>query len=220
MKRAKRVGTRLESRAAWTPPATTNQRPAQIVRAAYQLIVDNGLEGFRTRDVAAKVGINTATLHYYFPSKESLIQGVVQHLIEELKSPLVKLQREPQSAIDKLRLEFRDVSVRIRQAPDQLLVLNELAIRSWRDPSIAGILSHLDEQWRGHLVSILKQGIEEGAFRSDLNVLSTANAIMTQLRGLGLQVKLDASHFDRLVKQIAAQTEHWVLEPRKLSRRA
>jgi AcrR family transcriptional regulator len=218
MKRAKHFGA-PESRAAWPPPATANQRPAQIVRAAYQLIVDSGLEGFRTRDVAAKVGINSATLHYYFPSKESLIRGVVQHLIEELKKPLVKPHREPQSAVDKLRLEFRDVSARIRQAPGQLLVLNELAIRSWRDPAIARILSHLDEQWRGHLVSILKQGIKEGTFRSDLNPLSTANAIMTQLRGLGMQVKLDASQFDRLVKQIAVQTEYWVLRPKGLSRR-
>src|SRR5215471_14333312 len=210
MKRAKHLGA-SESRAPWTPPATANQRPAQIVRAAYRLIVESGLEGFRTRDVAAKVGINSATLHYYFPSKESLIQGVVQHLIEELKRPLVKSQQKPQSAIDKLRLEFRDVSARIRQAPDQLLVLNELAIRSWRDPAIARILAYLDEQWHGHLSSILKQGIAQGEFRSDLNVVQTASSIMTQLRGIGLQVKLHPEQMERLIKQMAAQTSHWVM---------
>jgi len=43
---------------------------------------------------------------------------------------------------------------------------------------------------------------------------------MIQLRGLGLQVKLDASQFDQLVKQIARQTEYWVLGPRKLPKRA
>lgn len=213
MRHNKRSAIRLEFGQALASSAAANQKPAKIARAAYKIIVEKGLEGFRTRDVAAKVGINIATLHYYFPTKESLIQGVVQLLIEELKRPLVKLPRKPVSAFQKLRLEFRDVSVRIRKAPDQLLVLNELAIRSWRDPAIARILSYLDEQWRGHLVSILKQGIEEGAFRSDFNVVATANAIMTQLRGLGLQVKLGANQSDRLVKQIARQTEHWVLRP-------
>jgi len=188
-----------------------NQRRQQIVRAAYQLIVDKGLEGFRTRDVAAKVAINTATLHYYFPTKETLIQGVVLYLIEELKRPLVPQRKKPFTASEKLQLEFRDVSVRIREAPDQLLVLNELAIRSWRDPAIARILAHLDEQWRGHLSSILKQGIAEGEFRSDLNVVQTANSIMTQLRGLGLQVKLHPEQMERLVKQMAVQTSHWAM---------
>jgi AcrR family transcriptional regulator len=188
-----------------------NQRQHQIVQAAYHLIVDKGLEGFRTRDVAAKAAINTATLHYYFPTKETLIQGVVLYLIEELKKPLVPQRKEHFTASERLQLEFRDVSVRIREAPDQLLVLNELAIRSWRDPAIARILGHLDEQWRGHLSSILKQGIAEGEFRSDLNVVQTANSIMTQLRGLGLQVRIHPEQMERLVKQMAVQTSHWVM---------
>ena len=218
MRHNKRSAIQLEFGQSLAPPASANQKPAKIARAAYKLIVEKGLEGFRTRDVAAKVDINIATLHYYFPTKESLVQGVVHLLIEELKRPLVKLPHKPLSALQKLRLEFRDVTVRIREAPDQLLVLNELAIRSWRDPAIARILSYLDEQWRGHLVSILKQGIEEGAFRSDLNVVATANAIMTQLRGLGLQVKPGANQFDFLVKQLALQTEHWVLVPKRSSK--
>jgi len=210
MKHAERSAIRHRKGAALEPPPV-NRRPVEIVRAAYQLIVKKGLEGFRTRDVAVKVGINSATLHYYFPTKETLLQGVVQHLIEELKNPLVSQPRQPASALDRLRLEFRDVSARIRQVPDQLLVLNELAIRSWRDPAIARILLHLDERWREHLVSILKQGIEEETFRPDLNVTATANAIMTHLRGLGLHVNIDANQLDRLVRQIARQTEHWVL---------
>jgi len=211
MKRTNRSTQHWASSGSVVAQAPVNRKPAEIVRAAYELIVDNGLEGLRTRDVAAKVGINTATLHYYFPTKESLIQAVVQHLIEELKRPLVNLPRAPMSALEKLRLEFRDASARIREAPDQLLVLNELAIRSWRDPAIARILSHLDEQWRGHLVSILKQGVKEGTFRSDLNAVDNANAIMAQLRGLGLQVKLDPNQLGRLLKHIARQTEYWIL---------
>src|SRR5947208_9570069 len=46
----------------------------------------------RTRDVAAKVGVNIATLHYYFPTKEKLIRGVVGYArseehTSELQSP-------------------------------------------------------------------------------------------------------------------------------------
>ena len=67
-------------------PATKpkNERASDIVLAAYMLIAEKGMEGLRTRDVALKVGINSATLHYYFPTKEALVQGVVAHLMHEL----------------------------------------------------------------------------------------------------------------------------------------
>jgi AcrR family transcriptional regulator len=49
------------------------------VLAAFSQIAEHGFEGLRTRDVAAEVGVNIATLHYYFPTKESLIRGVLEH---------------------------------------------------------------------------------------------------------------------------------------------
>src|SRR5262245_14153381 len=53
------------------------ERREALVAAAYQRIAREGFEGLRTRDVAADVGVNIATLHYYFPSKEALIRGVI-----------------------------------------------------------------------------------------------------------------------------------------------
>src|ERR1700737_998675 len=47
-----------------------------LVQAAFNQIAERGFEGLRTREVAAGVGLNIATLHYYFPTKESLIRGV------------------------------------------------------------------------------------------------------------------------------------------------
>ena len=55
-----------------------------LVRAAYDLIAEDGLEGLRTRKVADRAKVNVATLHYYFKSKEDLIRGVVGLLREQL----------------------------------------------------------------------------------------------------------------------------------------
>jgi AcrR family transcriptional regulator len=54
-------------------------RKSELVEIAYRLIAQNGLEGFRIRQVATEAGIGNGTLHYHFPSKEALILGVVDY---------------------------------------------------------------------------------------------------------------------------------------------
>ena len=198
--------------------ASRNERSLEVVSAAYSLIAEKGFEGLRTREVADKVGINSATLHYYFPTKEALIQGVVEHLMQELRTSRAK-PRDPQSALDRLHAEFADLRLRLREAPEQLAVLTELAVRAWRDPPIARMLQYLDDGWRGHLTSILEAGIAEGVFRADLEVVATADAMMSQLRGLGYQRKLGGKKMDSLIAHIAIQTEYWVRARPQLARR-
>ena len=53
-----------------------DDRRDAIARAARSLIVEKGVEGLRTRDIADRVGINIATLHYHVPTKEALIELV------------------------------------------------------------------------------------------------------------------------------------------------
>jgi hypothetical protein len=83
-----------------------------------------------------------------------------------------------------------------------------------RDPAIAHILEYLDRGWRNHLISIFQAGIAEESFRHDLDVEATANAMMSQLRGLGFQGIRDADRIDQLVSVISVQTEHWVRAPK------
>ena len=186
-------------------------RSAEIVKAAYRLIAEKGFEGLRTREVADLVGINSATLHYYFPTKEALIQGVVRALMEELKSSRVKTDNP--GALERLRAEFADIRVRLHESPEQLVVLTELSVRAWREPPIANILRYLDQGWHEHLVTILRAGVKEGTFRPNLDCSATASSMMSQLRGIGYQSKLNRERLDDLVESIRKQIEFWVLAP-------
>ena len=72
-----------------TPEPTrrdTDQRRLEIAAAARALIAERGFEGLRTRDIAERVGINIATLHYHVPSKEALVELVAQSLRDEFKA--------------------------------------------------------------------------------------------------------------------------------------
>jgi len=185
-------------------------RKSELVEIAYRVIVQNGLEGFRIRQVAAEAGIDNGTLHYHFPSKEALILGVVDYLMEDLKINRVVWKDAEQTALDELRMEFEDIRLRLCHTPEQFIVLSDLAVRSWRDPVVAKIFRKLDDGWHAHLVAMLERGIRQGIFRNNLNVPLCARAMMVALRGIGYQCRLPRRKVDELLSELAAQTERWI----------
>jgi len=185
-------------------------RKSELVEIAYRLIAQNGLEGFRIRQVAAEAGIDNGTLHYHFPSKEALILGVVDYLMEDLQINRAVWKGGEQTALDELRLEFEDIRLRLHRTPEQFIVLSDLAVRSWRDPVVAKIFSKVDDGWHAHLVAMLERGIQQGIFRNNLNVPLCARAMMVALRGIGYQSRLPRRKVDELLSELAAQTERWI----------
>jgi AcrR family transcriptional regulator len=191
--------------------ARTQDRKRELMEIAYRLIANNGLEGFRIRQVAAAASLDNGTLHYHFPSKETLIQSVVEYLLQDLQTNRCDQgTSENRTALDELHLEFEDIRIRLHESPEQFIVLSELAIRSWRDPSIAEMFKRLDDGWYAHLQALLKRGVKQGLFRKDLDVEPCARAIMVALRGIGYQSRLPRRKLDALLSELAAQTEHWI----------
>jgi AcrR family transcriptional regulator len=196
-----------------TDRPTGRDRRRDLVQIAYRRIATRGFEGLRVRDVAREAGINHATLLYYFPTKEALIQEVVRYLAQEFsinRAPGPSAM--PPSPLEELRREFADARYRVRAMPEMFVVLAELTVRSRRDPAIARVLHTLFDGWREHLVSLLMRGVAEGAFRPDLDVEATARTIMAQLTAIGYQALGPSGdvEVDRLVTDLTTQTEHWL----------
>jgi AcrR family transcriptional regulator len=193
-----------------------SDRRRALVEIAYGQIAERGFEGLRVREVAREAGINNATLHYYFPSKEALIQGVVEYLIREFQTSRVpRLDPGSDTPLEELRREFEDLRCRLRDSPEMGAVLAELHSRARRDPAIARMLHALDDGWRGYLAGLLDRGMREGTFRADLDPQVTAAAMIAQLKGIGYQTLADPNlaNVDRLVSQLAAQIECWLTRP-------
>src|SRR5438270_14025793 len=111
--------------------AISEKRRRELVHAAYRQIAEGGFEGLRTREVAAEVGVNIATLHYYFPTKEALIRGVIAHAMQRFRTTLA-----PHGVSgDPLRRHLRAVRTLLRDEPQVGAVMGELALRSARDAS-------------------------------------------------------------------------------------
>jgi len=57
---------------------------AQILTAAYRIIVRKGKAGTRMQEIADEAGVNKALLHYYFRSKNKIYRAVLTMVVNKL----------------------------------------------------------------------------------------------------------------------------------------
>src|SRR5437016_6675145 len=188
------------SAAAGKHPVRSHKEDRQqaLVRAAFNQIAERGFEGLRTREVAAGVGLNIATLHYYFPTKEALIRGVVAHAMQRFRSTLAPHG----SPADQLRNHLRAVRKLLREEPQVSAVMGELALRSARDPSLAQIMRETYDAWHRTLRGLLKRAARDEQLAPELNSDDVAALIMATLTSMTLPTVASAQRVDPAFRQL------------------
>jgi len=78
-------------------PRRDNSR-AKILAAAEQVFARDGLAGARTDAIAAEAKVNKALLYYYFKSKESLYEAVVEEHMRAFNAKALELLTAPGAA--------------------------------------------------------------------------------------------------------------------------
>lgn len=182
--------------------AGAEDRRAAIAAAARALIAEKGVEGLRTRDIADRVGINVATLHYHVPSKEALIELVAESLARQFREQHVTRPREHLSAKQRMDLEFVDFREVAIERPEAVMVFSELMERARRDERIAAAIRPMKGTWRQMLVALLTEGVAEGAYRADLDPDACATMVMSSLIGFCRTAYKDPKVYDALVAEL------------------
>ncbi|KRA97748.1 hypothetical protein ASD83_11680 [Devosia sp. Root685] len=158
-----------------------DERRIAIARAARALIIEKGLEGLRTRDIAERVGINIATLHYHVPTKEALVALVAATLRTDFKSQALRHPRRDLPGLAQLRIEFDEFRETVAEMPEVIGVLSELVDRARRDASIADIILPMQSFWTGQFAEIFRIGIADGSFRPDIDPDAAAIMVTASL---------------------------------------
>jgi TetR/AcrR family transcriptional repressor of nem operon len=63
----------------------------RILEAAEARIRQSGYHGFSFRDLAADVGVKSASIHHHFPTKEELVVRVAAHYGQKIRNRLASL---------------------------------------------------------------------------------------------------------------------------------
>lgn len=176
----------------------TASRREELVEAAFNAIASRGFEGLRTRDVAAEAGVNIATLHYYFPTKESLIRAVLELAMSRFRSTL-----EPHGSPSvQLRNHLRSVRRLMSDHPELGIVMGELALRSSRDRAIAAIVNEMRDSWQTIMRGLLRRGVREGALAPELDSDGVATLVIAVLTALTIPPLRDSPRGDQALRQL------------------
>lgn len=178
-------------------------RSQALILAAYHSIAEKGFEGLRLREIAAQVGLNHATLHHYFPTKEALVQAVVLYVTQRLAQTTASPEGTP---VDQLRSHLRLLQQRMREEPALFIALSEIGLRAQRDPVIRAAVQQRVEEWHAFLTSILKAGIKQGNWPEDLDAEAVASAIIALIQSISLNARLLPKRAEQAMKQL----EHWL----------
>ncbi|MFY9349167.1 MAG: TetR/AcrR family transcriptional regulator [Sphingobium sp.] len=77
-----------------------------ILKAALDILIDEGAEGFTIRRIAARCGMKVGNVSYHFPRKEMLIQVLLDDLIHHYGRLLDAMVRKPGLAAEEQLRRF------------------------------------------------------------------------------------------------------------------
>ncbi len=108
-----------------TPPAKDLQTRERILMAAEDLFAQHGFSGVSLRSIMAAAQANTASAHYYFRSKEGVLQAIFQKHAAAMNSErevlLDACERKPgegAAAVRRLVEAFVGPAIRLRDTPE------------------------------------------------------------------------------------------------------
>lgn len=79
-----------------------NDLERQIIETAQQLFIEKGFAGTSMSDIAATVGINRPTLHYYFRTKDKMFKAVFSSIVMSLMPKIHDIIRLDVSFVDRM----------------------------------------------------------------------------------------------------------------------
>lgn len=178
-----------------------DQRRAQILQAAIDVISERGYADTRIADAAERSGVSPALVIYYFKTKDQLLTEAMRHYedrwYEECQRQMAQL---PSAAV---RLEEIVAMSCLPEADPEPQSSWSLWLDFWvqaaRNSEVAGVRRRSDERWRKVITELVLAGHKAGEFR-EVDTGSFAVCLSSLLDGMAIQIALG----DPVVGPVAA----------------
>ena len=187
------------------------ERPQQILDAAFTVFGEHGLKDARLDDIAQAAGVAKGTIYLYFPNKEELFKEMVRStMVERLERAESEIAADTSPTITE-RLRTYVASWWTFLISDRFQTVYPLLVGELkRFPELAQFYAEeVVMRSRVLVASIIRQGIERGEFRPHDPEVS-ARILASTLSAHSLWVCRDV--FNKLSNRTADQVRDEILE--------
>ena len=173
--------------------ALSEERRAQILEAAVQVIGERGLCDTRISDIAERADASPALVVYYFETKERLLAEALTFSETRFYRATAEELETLQSATDRLGRLIELCCSENGGGQDWLdewVLWLDLWTRAYRDPDVAAEREALDRTWRETIAAIVRDGQAAGEFDRAVDADDLALRLASLIDGLAIQVVL------------------------------
>jgi len=161
-------------------------RRRDFVKAAYEMIVENGLANTTVRAVARKAGYTTGALVHYFGDKDELIRLALDYSGDDVRDRMQTVHRK-QHGRDALR-EIIVVALPLdkRRSANWRIWL-ALWYHSESNADMRAEEKRRYREWTGRLERALKESVSTGELPKSTDVRVEVQSLIAFIDGLGVQ---------------------------------
>lgn len=160
----------------------SQQRREEIFRAAHKCFVSRGFHATSMTDIAREFGMSVGHVYNYFPSKQAIIEGLIEQGIEEFyvnSSELLSCSIE--GNFEKAREAIKR-SLSPNHNPNQIRLTLELLVEATHDPKLSKIIEEADTKVRTHLMDMHQIKVSSREEEARLEVM------LAMFEGLGMRI--------------------------------
>jgi TetR/AcrR family transcriptional repressor of nem operon len=154
----------------------------KILDVAGKLAQTVGFNAFSYRDLAAEVGIKSASIHYYFPTKDDLSQKLMMRYREKFKKIIDEIDEKSDDPIEKIRLYVKNCFSQDGGAKVCLCAMFSSDYATLSEDTQIQVRRFIEENEKW-LTKTLKDGATNGKVNLQSTPERTAQSIFSSLEG-------------------------------------
>lgn len=170
----------------------------EILDAAELLIQTRGYNAFSYQDIAVKLDIRKASIHYHFPTKTVLGAAVIERYAAQHETLLGDLLRDDDIPAMRLFDYYTEPYVAFAETPDRVCLCGALTGEFHALPAeMQERVARFCDAHQTWLAAMLERGLTSGAFHFTASTVRTAAMIFSAMQG-ALLVRRATGRVDHL----------------------
>jgi AcrR family transcriptional regulator len=160
-------------------------RRSQILDAAEKVFSERGIDKARMDDIVEESGLSKGTLYWYFKGKDALIRAMLDRVFLSDMHGVAALDHAEGTASERLKT-FVASAVHEYKRFEKLLPLSyEFLALAARSKAVRETLVGYFQRYTTMLAEVIKQGIDEGEFKS-CDSMAVATSLIAMYEGIAM----------------------------------